>query len=117
MIERTHDYRIVKKILKTSPLISSKVIYLLENKMNLWSFYSYKDGLKIHANMDESCRGRKAVESAKKAFRWIFENTGFDRIYAKISMTRMDACRVAAWSGMRFMECDNGHRVYIKIKG
>lgn len=120
MIERTSDYRRVSRLTKWWPVITNKIIYLIETDgerdYGVWSFHEHMDkDVMIHADMTKSCRGRKAVESAKNAFKWIFENTLFQTIHAKISTTtnmERGACLVAKWSGMKFVCFDNNKRHY-----
>ena len=112
MISRCSDYRLIKKIVPWNPVISSKIIYLTEDNIGLWTFHKHIDGVKIHADMGIKCRGRKAVQSAKSAFKWIFENTSFKKIYAEIPKENKPACRIAAWSGMDFTGVNNNRRCY-----
>ena len=106
MIERTEDYRIVSRMVAFKVVISSKCFYLMEKKgkeiMGIWSFEPYKDGLRIHADMGPKCRGRRAIESAKDAFKWIWGNTPARTIYAGIPAKNKPACRVASLAGMRY---------------
>ena len=120
MIQRSFDYRRVNRITSWPPLISRDIIYLIEKINNkdvgVWSFREYFDeSVLIHADMTTECRGQKAVESMKEAFKWIFENTGFKTIYAKISTSTKigkAACHLAKWAGMRFDYAQNGERYY-----
>ena len=115
MIERTFDYRKVVRLAPWKPLISSeKAIYLLDDKVNLWAFERYLDGWMIHAQMSVECRGRKAVESAKRAFQWIVENTGMIFIYAGIPISKKPACYVASWAGMEYSHFKDNKRFYKK---
>ena len=106
MIERTEDYRIVNRMVAFKVVISSKCFYLMEKKgkeiLGIWSFEPYKDGLRIHADMGMKCRGKQAIESAKNAFNWVFNNTEFKSIFAGIPHENKPACRVASFSGMRY---------------
>jgi len=112
LIERTKDYRIVKKIASWNPIISSEIIYLLDNDINLWTFHEYLDGMMIHANMSIKCRGKLAVESAKRAFKWIFENTTTEIIYAGIPDDRKKVCYMAVRFGMEFTHKNENKRYY-----
>lgn len=107
MIERTFDYRIINRLASWKVRISREVIYLLEKKgkeiQGVWTFEQYKDGLRIHADMGEGCRGRKAINSALDAFGWVFGNTPADAIYAGIPADNKPACQIAARSGMSDM--------------
>ncbi len=114
MIERTLDYRIVNRFASWPVIISSKVFYLMEQdskeNLGLWALHEHEDGVMIHADMGSKCRGKKAVESAKNAFKWIFRNTGFSRIYAGIPKDNKPACRVASLAGMQFIGLNNNLR-------
>ena len=115
MLERTFDYRKVKKFWpkeEQGPIISSKFIYLLDSDKGMWTFHSYKNGFRIHANMSAKLRGKKAIESAKNAFRWIFSNTKKDIIYAIIPKKNRAACLVASMSGMDFIDYQEDNRIF-----
>ena len=68
----------------------------------MWSFHPDKEGVMMHAEMGLKCRRKKAIESAKSAFAWVFRNTEFKKIYASIPDKNLPACRVASFAGMRF---------------
>jgi hypothetical protein len=92
-IERTTDYRIVKNITGCDPLISNEVIYLLDDG-NLWSFHKDEDALRIHANMTNK-KGKEVIESARRAFDWVFDNTPYKKIVARIPKENKPACFIA----------------------
>lgn len=118
MIERTFDYRKVCRLAPWKPVISSEdAVYLLDDEVNLWAFERYMDGWMIHAQMSLECRGRKAVESAKRAFNWIVENTGMINIYAGIPVDKKTAWFVASWSGMKYTHTADNKRFYKKTMG
>jgi len=106
---RTFDYRIVKKILNHDPLISSKIIYLLDDG-NLWSLHKDGDYLRIHANMVNK-KGKEAIKSIKSAFKWIFYNTDTKKIVARIPKENRAACFFASQS-MNFISNDDDRRHY-----
>ncbi len=112
MIERTFDYRKVKKVAPWAPIISSEMIYLLDDADDLWTLHEYKDGVMIHADMSGKRRGKAARESAKRAFDWIFENTEAEIIYAEIPKDRKKVCYMATWSGMNFTHETETKRCY-----
>lgn len=112
MIERTFDYRKVKRIASWQPIITSNVIYLLDDDQDLWAFHEHLDGLMIHAELSINRRGKDAVNSAHRAFQWILNNTSTRKIYAVIPKIRKAACYMAAWSGMNFMYEDDRNRHY-----
>lgn len=104
MIERSTNYRRIKKLVEWPLIISIKIIYLIESlngiDKGIWSFEPWGEGMKIHADMQSNFRGKQAIESGKEAFRWIFQNTNADFIYAGILRENMKACHAAAKSGM-----------------
>lgn len=107
MIERTLDYRRVKKIVEWPLTISREIIYLIDVKdgkdLGVWSFFKNVDGSNsyvIHADLGAMVRGRKAIESAKAAFKWIFDNTKIDFIIASVEKHRKDVCYMAVYAGM-----------------
>lgn len=106
MIERTMDYRRANRFIGWPLIISSTCYYLMETNgkedLGLWAFHPHEDGLMIHADMGPKCRGRKAIDSAKEAFKWIWRNTPFRTIYAGIPFENKPACRIASWAGMRY---------------
>ena len=115
MIERCFDYRKIVRLVPWKPMISSQnAVYLLDDEVNVWAFERYLDGWMIHAQMSLNCRGRKAVESAKRAFKWIFDNTGLKNIYAGIPETNKPAFYVASWSGMEYSHTKDSKRFYKK---
>ena len=107
MIERTFDYRIVRRLASWKVRVSREYIYLVEKKgseiLGLWSFEKWQDGIRIHADMTPRCRGKQAIESAKRSFNWIWDNTEFKRIYAGIPAKNKSACQIAYRSGMNNM--------------
>ena len=82
--------------------------------LGVWVFLpSVYDGLTIHACMGPDCRGRAAVESARAAFKWVWENTKVRKIYAAIPNTHRHAQFLASWAGMRYAGTWYDHRGYI----
>lgn len=116
MIERTFDYRRLKRLVYWQPIISSDIIYLVEHDgkddFGVWSFIQDLSGIRIHADMTFKCRGKDAIESANSAFEWIFNNTYWNRIFAKISIHNKAACQIAVKSGMKYIKNEGNKRVY-----
>ena len=116
MIERTLDYRRVKRLAPWPLVISSKVIYLIDRQDNedvgLWTFHEFLDGFKIHADLGPKCRGKNAIQSIKESFKWIFNSFSVDTIYAEIPVKNKCACLIAAHSGMEFTEHKDNFRFY-----
>lgn len=120
-IERTQDYRRVKRLLDTNPsegetyadlIISHKVFYLIEvkneNDVGVWFFVPMDNGVyEMHGTMSSACRGKDAVDSGLDAIRWIYENTDADNIIAPVPIHLKHAQRIPRAAGL----------VYEGIKG
>jgi hypothetical protein len=116
MIQKTQDYRRLHRIEHWEPLfISQDWIYLIEHREGLdlgfWGFEKNRDGYRIHAAM-QYCKGKGAVESAKRSFSWIFENTEAKAIYAAIPEDNRAAAVVAVRSGMCYAKTEDKTRHY-----
>ena len=120
MIQRTFDYRIVNRFASWPVIVSSEIFYLIERNgeenWGLWALHEHEDGVMIHADMGSKCRGKKAIESIKNAFKWIFSNTGFKKIYAGIPKDNKPACIVASMGGMQFTGLNNNLRNFVLIR-
>lgn len=120
MIDRCYDYRRIKKFPDWRLCVSSKVYYLMEIKdgvdLGVWALHPKDEdditNLTIHANLGEGCRGRDAIESAKNAFKWIFNNTEFKHIIADIPNDKRHAQFMARWSGMKPYGSSDKNRSY-----
>lgn len=117
MIEWTQDYRRLTRLATFEPiLISSKALYLIENKdgedMGFWSFHKYKDGLMVHADMGEKCRGKNAIESLKNAIKWVFDHIGVEAVYARIPKELRPSAIVATHAGMGYTHSENSNRFF-----
>jgi len=119
MIERSLNYRRIKKLINWPLIVSTKIIYLIQSEngidQGLWSFEPEQNGVKIHATMGVDCRGKKAIQSAKKAFKWVFDNTGAEFIFASISRERKDVCYMAHFAGMKSLGAKDNMRIF-KLK-
>lgn len=93
-------------------VISSEVIYLVDDDKGLWVFHEYKDGMISHIEMSSDCRGKDAIEKSKQAINWIFENTDKEIIYAEIPKDNKPACHNAAHLGMIFTHETEENRCY-----
>ena len=111
-MERTFDYRIINKMAPWDPVISSKIIYLVDENAGVWVFHEHKDGMISHVEMKENCRGADAVEQCKKAIEWIFENTDTKVIYAEIDNDNKPACHNAVRCGFTFIKEEDEVRFY-----
>lgn len=108
-MKRCFDYRVIKRALGYNPPITREIIYL-EDDGNIWSFECVDKVYRIHASMTTK-KGRLAIESAKSAFKWFFDNTNERRVIAKILKTNRPAC-VIARACMRFTHADQNHHFY-----
>jgi hypothetical protein len=119
MIERTLDYRRVKKLVDWPLVISSKIFYLIQTDgkkdQGVWSFEPDGKGLKGHADIGNTGKGRQAIEGAKDCIKWIFQNTGASFVSAAISRENLKACLVASRSGMESLGVKDNIR-HFKIK-
>ena len=118
MIQHCVDYQRIKALYPKGMRMveSNKILYLIEkegdNDLGLWALYRYKDGVVIHAQMGIKCRGKKALDSMKNAFKWVFSALKIDRIYAEIPKENKHACVMAVNSGMEFMNAENDNRIF-----
>jgi len=112
MIWREYDYRVINKFLQWDAVISDKYIYLNDDNKGIWTFNEFMDGLAIHADMSKEISGKRAVESAKAAFKWIFDNTDTNIIHAAIPVENRPAAFMCAWSGMEFIRVEQNYRCY-----
>ena len=108
-MNRTFDYRIIKKIINHDPVISNKIIYLLDDG-NLWILHKDDNYLRIHANMVNK-RGKEAIESIKSAFKWVFNNTDIKKVVARIPKENRKACFFARQC-MNFIKKDDNRHHY-----
>ncbi len=108
MIERTFDFRRVNRLTVKPPIISNELLFLVENVGNqdigLWTLHHFENGFMIHADLGIQCRGLRAIQSARRAFQWIFENSRCKFIYALIPKNNRPACQIAVKSGMEFIK-------------
>lgn len=115
MIEHCTDFRRIKKVWPHDIAISPDCYYLLEvedEDLGAWFFHPFEDDLVVHVNLNEKCRGQKAAASCRNAFKWIFDNTQANTIYAAIPEARRNVCTLACVVGMEFVLFQNGNRCY-----
>lgn len=116
MIERCEDYRRLNRLMERV-MISHDVFYLVERDGNedigVWCLHEWQDGLLMHADMGEKCRGKAARDSGRNALRWIAENTGFSKIYAHTEVKA--AQMMAVLIGLKFLY-DKGPQRYYGIE-
>lgn len=117
MIEHSGDFRRVKRICDYPISISREVIYLIEvvdgQDLGVWLFHPYKDGLSVHVTLGAENRGKKAANSARDAFEWIFNHCQVNIIYAVIPPEKKNVRTLAQVVGFEFTGDDeHGNRVY-----
>jgi len=112
MIEREFDYRVVKKMVAWNVTVSREVFYLIYDGIGLFTLHKYEDGLMIHADMSDKCRGKRAIKGIKEVFDWIVENTGVRNIYAEIPEESKTSWYMACFCGMEFTKIVNNYRCY-----
>ncbi len=118
-IEHSRDFRRVKKLVPQDwdINISSEFFYLIVVHdgvdVGIFEVHPYKDGLLIHLNMSEECRGKKAVRAGLGAFEWVFDNTDYETIYAVSPPKLRHAHFLANHVGMEYRRTDEaGFRHY-----
>ena len=119
MIERTKDYRRVKAL---SPdwniCVSDKAFYLIETDngedLGVICFHPCdEDGLLMHVNLGNKCRGRRAAKAYLNAFEWMFDNTECKKLLGRIPRGYRHARTMAVHIGGMFDKIDiDGLRCY-----
>lgn len=115
MIERSQDYRRIKKLMQFEMMIGPDIYYLVEHDgedLGIWYAHPWRDGAALHVNMTEKCRGARARESGKAVLEWIWKNTPFRKVYGVLPTERCPAMIMAVLIGMKFLYSEQGHRVY-----
>lgn len=116
MIVPSRNFRRIKKVWDHDIATWPECYYLLEVKdgrdFGVWFFHPHENGLVVHVNLNEECRGRQAAESARNAFYWIFDNTAVKVIYAAIPEDRKKVHMLAVAVGFEFVFCIDGDRCY-----
>jgi len=117
MIERCLDYRRVKRLAPWPLCISDTVYYLVDveegEDIGVWFFHPNNNSLQIHVNMKEGHRGRRAAQSGRECFGWMFEHTSTKKIVAAIPKDYREVHVMARHVGMTFDGIDaRGCRCY-----
>jgi len=107
VIEVAKDYERVRR-LANEPVIKSPMVgYLIEKQgdedIGLWTIHRYRQTgcVQVHVDMTPKCLGRKAIDSAKRLFKWVFDNLGCPSVFAEIPKGNKLACLIAVQSGMK----------------
>jgi len=118
MIERCTDYRRINKWVKAQIVVSSDFFYLMVIKdgkdMGIFTLQPITgyDGPLIHADLGDKCFGKDAKEGGRDAFKWIFENTNYNKIYAASPHDKRHAQFMAVAAGMKCIYKDTANRYY-----
>lgn len=134
MIERTTDYRRVRRLADDNPadglglwklVISQDYYYLLETfnltrtgpviDLGVWCFEpddANPTTYRMHAAMGPHCRGKRAVHSALSAIEWMYDNTRCDEVVAPIPVRLRHSQHLARATGLHFMGMQNGLKLY-----
>jgi len=106
MIERCFDYRRVKRLAKWPLCVSDEVYYLIDvedgEDIGVWFFHPNNDAFQVHASMKEGNRGRRAAQSVRECFRWMFAHTKTKKIIAAIPKDYREVHVMARHVGMTF---------------
>lgn len=128
-LERTQDYRRVKRVTDANPMqdrdewnlvISSRYIYLVENDgekdVGVWCFEPHEDVYLMHTAMTKDCRGKKAIDSGLNAIGWLFENSEVDAILAPVPKRLRHAQIIPRRAGLKVYDDDGRIRTYIMTR-
>lgn len=126
MIERTQDYRRVKRITAANPMsednpwqltISIDFIYLIEvqggEDVGVWCFEPDDEcGYLMHTAMTPACRGKDAIKSGLDAIGWLYANTDADQIIAPVPARLRHAQLIPRNAGLEYMGAEGGIKFY-----
>ena len=113
MIQRTYDYREIKKVAPWNVVISANIIYLIDKGLGLWVIHKHKDGMMCHVEMSKNCRGSAAVAKCKEALQWVFnEFKEINTVYAEIPKENKPSCHNVVRVGFHFTHEANNKRYY-----
>ncbi len=129
MIERSFDYRRIKRISDANPvpilgpweiIASIEYFYLIEKQHNkdLGAWAMVPDPFRalrylMHSALGPQCRGRRAIVSGLEAIRWLFANTYARDIVAPVPLTLRHAHAIPRAAGLRDMGTNiEGYRLY-----
>ena len=126
-IERTFDYRRVKKITDANPagglawqiIISRDYVYLIEvakgSDVGVWCFEPNPDQARcyyLHAAMTYRCRGRYAIISGLNAIKWLFDANMADHVIAPVPVSLRHARVIPRAAGLAPMGFRDGNQLY-----
>lgn len=84
----------------------SDVYFLYEFGVGVFPSVKVGDTMRMHACIDRKARGRKALTAARKAVKWVFNNTSVSRIETKADKTKRNLLCFNALILNRFKEDD-----------
>ncbi len=116
MIEHSREFRRIKKLCDWPLNISREYYYLIETEngkdLGVWMFRPEEEYITVHANLGDECKGKKAADSARNSFKWIFDNTSFKIIHAIIPKRLKHVQMLARVVGFEFLKEGNDCRAY-----
>lgn len=89
------------------------VLYLYCDGCLFPSVIKSNDCLSVHAAIPKGARGKVAVNSGKKAIKWLQENLNFGKIIARIDATRPNVNVYAKLCGMVKYGSDDKYNYYV----
>ncbi len=125
-LERTQDYRRVKRLTLANPIdedtpwdltISRNVFYLIEVKdgqdVGVWCFEPENNGdYVMHTAMSPACRGKAAIDSGLDAIRWLYEHTEANNIIAPVPKRLKHAQRIPRAAGLVYEGTQDDSKIY-----
>ena len=112
MIERTLSYRRVKRLTNDPLCASPEVFYLVEtdgaDDFGVFCFHTCEAGYMVHVEMKPEFRGKRAAQSYRAAFAWMFDNTDCQKIIGEIPIKLRAAQFMARFVGGEFDGIDAG---------
>ena len=113
MIERSTEYRRIKRLTDWDLVVSDQIFYLVvvddsDLDVGIICFHPvpYETGLLMHAALGEKCRGARAAQAYNDAFDWIFSHTDETILRGRIPDHYRHAHVMAVHCGGRFEEID-----------
>lgn len=120
MIEHVKDFRRIKRCSGFPVHISPQWYYLIEVKegddIGVFVFHPFEDGLSVHVDLGEKCRGKVATDAVRRAFEWIFANTDVNVIHAIVPNDRKDVCNMVYITGFRLDHCDSDGNKHYRLE-
>lgn len=116
MIERSQDYRRIKKLTDHKLVVSFETFYLIVTAsgvdVGLICFQPFYYGLIMHVEFAKGFGGKFAADAYLEGMEWVFENTTYPIIYGEIPEENKPACLMARKTGASFDGIEDGLRLY-----